>query len=626
VSETPSRPAVSPFAGGGIAAAAAQAAALRANKQAAMQPAYSDDEVVSEIPSPFAGGGIATASALLANEQTALQQTESEDEVINELQSRPGISPFAAGGGIAGFVAQGAILQSTNIDGKLEKTKDVTIRDETSEYAKSPFQRGCIAATNSSSDINGYSFTNVDLSEQEKKFDFDHYSGVLAFQLSGFATNNGLNFLYERTLLTSLNTANQAMSVGMTGWLEYGSSTILDRSMDRTFEIMERLAHYYAVNGKLDISVDVLRSLLVKCEFNLPLHHPITLVVLLDLSGALLVSSQDEQARRLVWQASHRLSKYLGEQETMYCNAIDEWSNLPPEDKLIFRRRTADDFLSMLRAFVSFLEELLGREFPGVLGPTSETVLLNHCLLGDSMAVLANCLSMKELDHLVIQRESTSVWTCAMKHYRAAFEGWAKVGRSLSHPNTVSAACGLCRCLRELGKLEQAINILSMVVSATKSQPTKAGLSRDLGNLPSITFLPPASGSPSTCLQARLSSGREQSSALCLWYLAAYSIEAHPNENGRIHALNLLHASSECLRRALKANTDGSYANTLLEMLRCVEDEARELFKPIKAANDENPREMSNESGIDEDASIIQIGKKVVESARQAFRGHFVSA
>jgi hypothetical protein len=233
---------------------------------------------------------------------------------------------------------------------------------------------------------------------------------------------------------------------------------------------------------------------------------------------------------------------------------------------------------------------------------------------------------MKELDHRGIERESTSVWTCAMKHYRAAFEGWAKVGRSLSHPNTVSAACGLCRCLRELGKLEQAIQILSMVASATKSQPTKCGLSQDLGNLPSITFLPPSSRSSRTTLQARLSSGREQSSALCLWYLAAYSIEAHPNENGRIHALDLLHASSECLRRALKANTDGSYANTLLEMLHCVEDEARELFKPIKAANDENPHGMCNAIGIDDDSRIFQIGKKVVDSARQVFRGHFVWA
>ena len=203
----------------------------------------------------------------------------------------------------------------------------------------------------------------------------------------------------------------------------------------------------------------------------------------------------------------------------------------------------------MLMSFISRLEELMDRDFSFFLGETSETTLISHCFLADSMTVLANCLSMNEPG-----QDSVMVWTHALKHYRTAFEGWAKEGRGLSHPSIISAACGLCRCLRELDKLDQAISILSAIASALNTKPTKWELSvcyQESIALPSASFLPPASRSRTNSLENQLCSESELSAAQCLWYLAVYSVERNPDERGRIRALSLLHASSESLRRAL---------------------------------------------------------------------------
>ena len=488
-------------------------------------------------------------------------------------------------------------------------------------------QQGRCTISQSTMELCNFSLPHQDLSKEGISSSILSFEGVLAFQLTDFIKNDCLKSLHERVLIRGVNVVNQAMSVGMAGWFEYGYSHALDRNIERLFDIMECLARDFALNDKFDASADVLRSLLTRCELNLPLYHPMTLMVSLDLAGALIMISQPEHAGLLLIQASHRLSEYLAEQERQYLKAICDWSSLPPEGKVIFRKWVANDFVSMLRSFVRLLEDLLERGFPNVLGPHSETVLLNHCFLGDSMTVLANCLAMEEIyPCLGNSPESALVWTRALKHYRTAFEGWAMAGRSLSHPSSVAAACGLCRCLRELGKLDHAIQILSMVVCATNPKPTRedlcasSGVEKAIVESPSITFLPASSRSSTKALQVRVTSGRGQSTALCLWHLAVYFMEANPNERGRIRALNLLHASSESLRRVLKDDESGHCRNRCaLEMLQCVEDEARELFKPLKAAIESNPSYKDTNDGVGINQSTTKLAKK----AWQSFQEHF---
>jgi hypothetical protein len=117
--------------------------------------------------------------------------------------------------------------------------------------------------------------------------------------LTSSVNGQTLSRLQEMTLLRSLSLSNQAMSVGMAGWLEYGSSELLDRSIDRSFEVMENLACLHARQGRWMVAVDILRALVMKCEQHLPLYHPVTLVSMIDLAGALTEASQHEKAKRI---------------------------------------------------------------------------------------------------------------------------------------------------------------------------------------------------------------------------------------------------------------------------------------------------------------------------------------
>jgi len=639
----PSMPILSPFAGGGIAAAAARAAALRSKmkvvdelRREEKMEEENDETCSTPILSSFAGGGIAAAAAQAAalRSNTKVFEEEQKDEDIDETPSRPTMSPFA-GGGIAAAAAQAAALRST-MKNKYPLSDKIEFSGKKLQSAFTSQVTDNMAASEGQDDATVSFLTgrhhfdatrNEDRCDSKMKRPGVHYSGVFAFQLSQFVNKKGMGALHEHILLRSLEVANQAVSIGMTGWVEYGSSCSLDRNMDRIFEIMQRLARHYAEDRRLDEAVDILKSLLTRCELSLPLYHPMTLMVSLDLAGAMILSSRMERATQLLKQVSRRFAKYLAEQEEMYFDAVDESSTLPPQDKLILRIRPANDFISMLMSFISRLEELMDRDFSFFLGETSETTLISHCFLADSMTVLANCLSMNEPG-----QDSVMVWTHALKHYRTAFEGWAKEGRGLSHPSIISAACGLCRCLRELDKLDQAISILSAIASALNTKPTKWELSvcyQESIALPSASFLPPASRSRTNALQNQLRSESELSAARCLWYLAVYSVERNPDERGRIRALSLLHASSESLRRALKNPSIGNEENRLraLEILRCVEVEATALFEPLKAAEDVILSLGEGTNAMDRIArDTTQIRKKLVEKARQAFQGHFVSA
>ena len=416
-----------------------------------------------------------------------------------------------------------------------------------------------------------------------------------------------------KALLRGLTIANQASSQGMIGWLEYGSSNFLDRTASRPLDILEKLAYQHAMRKEWQVSIDILRTRVLRCERHLPLYHPVTLSSMLDLAAACSSASERNLARSIFIQVSERLSFYLTEQESVFIKFHTSLQTGDDGGDVSFQPLTGADHISMLQSFASLFEELIGRDFLQGFGDDNEVLLVNHCLVGDSYSVLANCVRLSETGRVGRKLSASCIsdayWSAACQHYRLAFEGWTRKGYELSHPNVSAVACSVARCLRELGETDKATRILTSVVSATSGVSsdneellTPGDTPEDTDNvaLPVISFLPRGI-SPALLKSTGVA---EISKALNLWYLAAYAVESNQDERGRIRALSLLHASSEALERALNENEkieEALASDYCLEMLQCVEDEARELFAPLDVIEeDQRQIEVLDEDSDDE--------------------------
>jgi hypothetical protein len=415
--------------------------------------------------------------------------------------------------------------------------------------------------------------------------------------------------LSERALLRGLTIANQASSRGMIGWLQYGSSTFLDRTARRPLDIIGRLAYHHAIRKDWQVAEDLMRTFVLRCEQHLPLYHPVTLSAMLDLASTCVSSSEHVLARHLLDQISKRLSFYLNEQESAY---FDYQASLRRSGvDVAFQPLTGADHVSMLRSFTSLFEELLDRDYAQLFGGENEVLLINHCLVGDSFSVLANCLQSSETSRenkrkSLLCCDSITYWSTAFRHYRLAFEGWTRKGFDLSHPNVSGVACSMARCLRELGETEKACLVLTSVVGATGGKDetpivVEAKDENEHHPFEEKIFLP-----RETASVIRSRGCAQEATALRLWYMAAYAVESCPDERGRIRALSLLHASSEALQerlREVESISEKSTSNRAIELLNCVEDEARALFAPLHAMREEKrPRiELIEEAGGNRD-------------------------
>ena len=402
--------------------------------------------------------------------------------------------------------------------------------------------------------------------------------------------------LSERALLRGLTIANQASSRGMIGWLEYGSSNFLHRTARRPLDILGRLAYHHAMRNDWQVAVDLMRTFVLRCEQHLPLYHPVTLSAMLDLASTCSSSSEHVLARHLLDQVSKRLAFYLNEQESAYFDHHESARSRGNGVDVAFQPLTGAEHVSMLRSFTTLLEELLDRDYAQLFGGENEILLVNHCLVGDSFSVLANCLQLsetyrerKEVSSLCC--DSKTYWSTAFRHYRLSFEGWTRKGYDLSHPNVSGVACSMARCLRELGETEKASLILTSVVGATSRKDeipivVEAEDENENHSLQETIFLPREA---SSAIRSRACA--QEATALRLWYMAAYAVESCPDERGRIRALSLLHASSETLQERLKEAESTSDKSTIvraIELLECVEDEARALFAPLDAMREES--------------------------------------
>lgn len=225
----------------------------------------------------------------------------------------------------------------------------------------------------------------------------------------------------------------------------------------------------------------------------------------------------------------------------------------------------------------------------------NEILLTNHCFLADSLSVLANCIatatSMLGSSTDASTRRAEHFWRLAFAHYQRAFDGFAKT-KGLADPSATRAAYGIARCLREFGESEKALELLSIVVSFSKSAPedeTKEVAAtekeKDESKEPAArVFLPEALRRRSSTVSSKTLVSKDTSAALCLWLMAILSLDQAPNEEGRERAFSFLHAASVSLQTALNKVTDADDEETkgmCVEFLSMIEDEAQQISEPL---------------------------------------------
>lgn len=229
-----------------------------------------------------------------------------------------------------------------------------------------------------------------------------------------------------------------------------------------------------------------------------------------------------------------------------------------------------------------------------VLGRKHPMSLLFDNFLGDSLSVLGICLEFESLNicsedskdsvNERLNGESKLVWMVAGEYYRTALKGWTK-SNGMRHPNVPSTACGLARCLRELGRRKEALKVLSSVIASRHNaeRHQKYKLHEALVPVP-LTIKPPTlSGGWHTMVS--IHSRYSHSIAICLWSMAVYVVEETPDENGRMRAQKLLHTAIEEIQGSIDAQLkckEKSIDNRCNELLLILENEANNLFSTYK--------------------------------------------
>lgn len=174
----------------------------------------------------------------------------------------------------------------------------------------------------------------------------------------------------------------------------------------------------------------------------------------------------------------------------------------------------------------------------------------------------------------LVEAESCKFWLMAAECYKFSLKGWIRI-HGIHHPNIPATACCLARCLRELGKTNDAIEVLSNTISLwRRDSPDFINMCKiPQHNIPGAEFR-------LLRLKSRMNVAKEEALALSLWLMSMFFVEIFPNERGRIRALSLLQACSEALQEALKnaRHFDNLIGVRCAEMLRIVEDEAKQLF------------------------------------------------
>ena len=572
-----------PISGGGIAAAAAAAAAAKKTNSTDAKPS-----AVSKAPHPISGGGIAAAAAAAAAAKATSKMTSNT-------------RPQLGGGGIAAAAAAAAARKkaskpatsvvpsqspsrgSDSVSPSLFKMNWNDFKNEEKDLLSEMMRIGSVQASQNSRDLPSFFclFLLAKRLEDLKSGDAKQSN-----------TNNSMQRMEKLLLLRSLAISNQASSFGMVGWLEYGSSNPLERTHGLSFELLHELAYNLASNDDWLSASDVLSSLVLRCEQVLPSYHPILLSSMLDMSAALSMTNDHSLSKALVQRVADLVAVYLTEQETTFFDTLQEQGSFEKSPTKIFLLETRVNSVSMLRTFADTFKAELSRKFLSLVGPENRVKLFNHSLVADSYAVLANCISAGARNEQINSDTigNSSYWSLAYIHYQYALKGWIKV-ETLSHPNAAATVYSIARCLREMGRVSEALKVLGLLTTCLQ-KPSRSNETDDEHNesyhiYEASTFLSPRSNGKAT-----LKSGfplshfrKEQTLVLCLWMTAVLTVEDSPDERGRARALSLLHKASDTLRHLLEhaSTMDEQSKRVCFELYDCVEQEARILFQPLQS-------------------------------------------
>lgn len=411
----------------------------------------------------------------------------------------------------------------------------------------------------------------------------------------GVKSDADLHHYATKCLLRCLNISNQAISTGMTGWLEYGCSSPLDRLTQRPFSVLRLIAYDYLRQDNLGDAECVLSALVLQCEQNLPLYHPTTLTALLDLAIVSSLMENDDFSGRIVMRVAKRVSFYLSEMEGNYLSHLAGSRSHGNQGNASIRIEDGRDSIFMLNAFAALFQKELNRDIISLVKQDHAVVLIHHCFVADAFAVLANCVTAARSAFGAASGSGseygTGLWRLAYAHYERAFTGSVST-MGIGHASVSRAAYGMARCMREFEETETALEFLSLVVSAASEsipnlQDVGASHSSQDAIFSSVSFLPHLSTtfSSSILMASDARANALLSSALCLWLMAIFSLDCAPNEYGRERAFNYLHAASVSLQSALESvslSVDGeSLKITIVGFLGMIEDEAMQISEPL---------------------------------------------
>ena len=365
-------------------------------------------------------------------------------------------------------------------------------------------------------------------------------------------------------LRTSLDIINHSNAVGMFGWIDYGKSQVLDRSLERPFQTLSDVAIFFVMDKDWSEAIRVFQSLVLRCEQHLPLYHPISISAMLDLAASFYNVGEHKRAMKFSQKAGNRVAIYLREQE--------HGSRQNTSDKS--SEEVCSKHVSMLHAFASQMRAYSRRKMMNILDTNHPIKLLHHCFLGDSLSVLATCQKrvsqLKEIDSSYEDDIALS-WKLAADCYRFALKGWVK-SHGFYHPNVPSTSYSFARCLRELGFRDDASKVLSVVVHSRKTFAASNPFHNHSGS--------------KNALDVELCLRYHKSVAICTRYMALLTLESRPNEEGRMKAIRLLKCGAEKLQIEIELKRGTKNIDLLRQscwdILKILQEDENNLTKPLK--------------------------------------------
>jgi hypothetical protein len=393
----------------------------------------------------------------------------------------------------------------------------------------------------------------------------------------------------SKCILRSIAISSQAASLGMTGWLEYGSSAPFNRSGKLLFDLLYDLAACHANGGRWEGVVDALQATVAWCDEHEHPCHPRSLVALLDLSASLPSLGMLGLSTGILSLFYRRCSNHLATLEAacferLNDQVLDGWKVVPT-----FRLENGPSPFSALESFCQTLHDLLNRRFASILGPGHPVIAHHRSVLGDAYSVLASCTSAAEALHGNSPEPSSDAlghWRMALDQYSAVFYGedWSR-STAAAAASWYATAHRMARCLHELGNRDEALELLTTALS---EDPATSLLNLP-GSGPSDGNESASSG-PSFVPTADLPTNQPPLVHLCVaraschWLAAVLSAEVSAPPVGRLEgwtrAMSCLRSASHWYQSALRFLPPDAAAarDECLSQLGTVEEEARRLL------------------------------------------------